>query len=176
MTRGRHPTPSCTLPFSVGAQTLAFCTKGVNPPNNPVCLFPPNEPVGEGSWRKPGRLVQRDARPLVINPGSGSALCSDLQLDRHCRLPDRLISRLSLHFCSLSLPGENPLPPTFHPGARQCVDSEGAPQTCFWNAPTSHREDSPLSFPPRPPLHLNPIKFSFCPRSARTEFCIFLLD
>lgn len=59
--------PQCSQP-----QTLAFCMKGFNPMNNPVCLSQ-NKPVGEGSPSKPGRLEQRGAQPLVISPGTAAA-------------------------------------------------------------------------------------------------------
>lgn len=65
--------PPCSQP-----QTLAFCMKGFNPMNNPVCLSQ-NKPVGEGSPSEPGRLEQRGAQPLVISPGSGSSACLDPQ-------------------------------------------------------------------------------------------------
>lgn len=44
--------PRCSQP-----QTLAFCMKGFNPVNNPVCLSQ-NKPVGEGSPSEPGSLEQ----------------------------------------------------------------------------------------------------------------------
>lgn len=46
--------------------------------NNPVCLSQ-NKPVREGSSSKSGRLEQRGARPLVISPVSGRAVCLDPQ-------------------------------------------------------------------------------------------------
>lgn len=80
--RGCYPTHPILLtpllPQHSQPQTLAFCMKGVNPMNNPVCLSQ-NKPVGEGSVSKPGRLEQRGAQPLVISPGSGSTACSDPQ-------------------------------------------------------------------------------------------------
>lgn len=80
--------PQCSQP-----QTLAFCMKGFNPMNNPVCLSQ-NKPVGEGSPSEPGRLEQRGAQPLVISPGSGSSACLDpqplAQYTLPCCLPDCL--------------------------------------------------------------------------------------
>ncbi len=81
------------LPQYSQPQTLAFCMKGFNPMNNPVCLSQ-NKPVGEGSPSEPGRLEQRGAQPLVISPGSESSACLDpqpfAQYTLPCCLPDCL--------------------------------------------------------------------------------------
>lgn len=94
--------PQCSQP-----QTLAFCMKGFNPVNNPVCLSQ-NKPVREGSPRKSGRLEQEGAQPLVISPVSGSAACLDPQPSAQytlpCCLPDWLTDWVSLHCYLLSLP------------------------------------------------------------------------